>query len=127
MSGNRYGDREKAESEVHQNIKKATSHEETAPKQKHVRGNSLPLHSAPFLACIVYTWDYRTSLAIWTGLKLQPLHSDEVCCWKALIAIHKIIRSGHPNVLKEALRETTFMESLNKSMNTGRGSLPCYS
>lgn len=36
--------------------------EETAPKRKHVR------------ACIVYTWDNRSSAAFWAGMKVLVYH-----------------------------------------------------
>jgi hypothetical protein len=38
-------DKDKAENELVINIKKATSPEETAPKQKHVRSLSKPVHT----------------------------------------------------------------------------------
>lgn len=101
---------EKAETELAQSIKKACSIEESAPKQKHVRSKLLVkqkqkcvhlgkthLFSA-FLECIVYTWDHRTSAIIWNILKVQPLLSDEVQAFKALILVHKIVKDGHPNV-----------------------------
>lgn len=95
---------EKAESELTQSIKKATSIEESAPKQKHVR------------KCIVYTWDHRTSAVIWNILKVQPLLSDEVQTFKALITVHKIIKDGHPNVIKDALREIGWLEACARSV-----------
>jgi hypothetical protein len=56
----------KTESDLAINIRKATSIEETAPKRKHVR------------SCIVYTWDHRSSLSFWAGMKgkleLKPWH-----------------------------------------------------
>ncbi|KAI8374188.1 ANTH domain-containing protein [Radiomyces spectabilis] len=96
---------DKAESELAQSIKKATSPEETAPKQKHVRN------------CIVYTWDHRTSAIIWNILKVQPILSDEVQTFKALITVHNIIKNGHPNVIKDALRETGWLEACGRSVN----------
>ncbi|KAI9481093.1 MAG: ANTH domain-containing protein [Benjaminiella poitrasii] len=96
---------EKAESELAQSIRKACSVEETAPKQKHVR------------KCIVYTWDHRTSAIIWNILKVQPLLSDEVQAFKALILVHKVIKDGHPNVIKDALRETGWLETCARSVN----------
>ena len=50
-------DMAKTESDLAVNIRKATSIEETAPKRKHVR------------SCIVYTWDHRSSLSFWAGMK----------------------------------------------------------
>lgn len=52
-----------------------------------------------FLECIVYTWDHRTSAIIWNILKVQPLLSDEVQAFKALILVHKVVKDGHPNVM----------------------------
>ncbi|KAG8784995.1 sla2 Src-like adaptor 2 [Serendipita sp. 405] len=97
-------DRDKAEAELVLNIKKATSPEETAPKQKHVR------------KCIVYTWDYHSSLSIWTGLKVQPILSDEVQTFKALITVHKILQEGHPSTLKEAQQQVGWFETCARTV-----------
>lgn len=50
-------------------------------------------HSIP--ECIVYTWDYRTSQSVWNGLRVQPILSDEVQTFKALILVHKVLQEGH--------------------------------
>ncbi|KAK4705857.1 hypothetical protein P7C70_g350, partial [Phenoliferia sp. Uapishka_3] len=122
-------DRDKAEQELVLNIKKATSPEETAPKQKHVR------------KCIVYTWDYvrplqstllslvqqaqadppgptsqHTSASIWTGLRVQPILSDEVQTFKALITVHKILQEGHPTCLKEGQNQTGWLETCARTV-----------
>ncbi|KAF9109594.1 sla2 Src-like adaptor 2 [Mortierella sp. AM989] len=102
---------DKAESELLQHIKKATSAEETAPKQKHVR------------ACIVFTWDYRSSHSVWHGFRTQPLLGDEVQTFKALISVHKIIRDGHPTALKDAQKESDWLDQCARSTSQydGRG------
>ncbi|GJJ09734.1 hypothetical protein Clacol_003958 [Clathrus columnatus] len=97
-------DREKAEQELMINIKKATGSEETAPKQKHVR------------KCIIYTWDYHSSVSIWQGLRVQPLLSDEVQTFKALITVHKILQEGHPVTLKEAQGQTGWLEACARTI-----------
>ncbi|KAG0371041.1 ANTH-domain-containing protein [Gamsiella multidivaricata] len=104
-------DRDKAETELLLHIKKATSPEETAPKQKHVR------------ACIVYTWDYRSSASVWHGFRTQPMLGDEVQTFKALISVHKIIRDGHPTALKDAQKETDWLDQCARSTSQydGRG------
>ncbi|KAK4057914.1 sla2 Src-like adaptor 2 [Microbotryomycetes sp. JL221] len=104
-------DRDKAEQELTLNIKKATNPEETAPKQKHVR------------KCIVYTWDYRSSASIWSGLRVQPILSDEVQTFKALITVHKVLQEGHPITLKEAQNQTSWLETCARTVSgdTGRG------
>ncbi|KAG0299245.1 sla2 Src-like adaptor 2 [Dissophora globulifera] len=102
---------DKAETELMLHVKKATSPDETAPKQKHVR------------ACIVYTWDYRSSHSVWHGFRSQPMLGDEVQTFKALISVHKIIRDGHPVVLKDAQKETDWLDQCARSTSQydGRG------
>ncbi|KAE9983684.1 hypothetical protein EG327_005407 [Venturia inaequalis] len=102
-------DHGKQESELAINIRKATSIEETAPKRKHVR------------ACIVYTWDHKSSQSFWAGMKVQPILADEVQTFKALITIHKVLQEGHSNVLKEAQSNVGWLESLRRGVHTGDG------
>ncbi|KNZ57701.1 hypothetical protein VP01_2095g1, partial [Puccinia sorghi] len=97
-------DRDKAEAELTLNIKKATSPEESAPKQKHVR------------KCIVYTWDYHTSNSIWTGLRVQPILSDEVQTFKALIMVHKVLQEGHPITLREGHQQAGWLETCARTI-----------
>ncbi|TXT04911.1 hypothetical protein VHUM_03994 [Vanrija humicola] len=108
-------DKDKTETELTNNIKKATSPEETAPKQKHVR------------KCIVYTWDYHSSLSVWNGLRTQPILADEVQTFKALILVHKLLQEGHPVTLKEALAQTGWLETCGRTVGgdgaKGYGSL----
>ncbi|KXN88751.1 Endocytosis protein end4 [Leucoagaricus sp. SymC.cos] len=86
------------------NIKKATSPDETAPKQKHVR------------KCIVYTWDYHSSISFWSGLRVQPILADEVQTFKALITVHKVLQEGHPITIKEAHGQTAWLETCARTV-----------
>ncbi|GAA5961534.1 hypothetical protein JCM21900_006318 [Sporobolomyces salmonicolor] len=108
-------DKDKAEIELGNAIKKATNPDETAPKQKHVR------------KAIVYTWDYRSSASVWSGLRVQPILSDEVQTFKALIMIHKVLQEGHPIVLKEAQNQISWLETCARTVggdvSRGYGSL----
>ncbi|MCJ1255865.1 sla2 Src-like adaptor 2 [Lignoscripta atroalba] len=128
-------DMSKSESDLAINIRKATSIEETAPKRKHVR------------ACIVYTWDHKSSASFWAGMKVwvyehstllsppnwpfpfnfrlatnainfrQPILADEVQTFKALITIHKVLQEGHPVAVKEAQANTSWLESLTRGIS----------
>lgn len=102
-------DLSKTETELTTNIRKATSIEETAPKRKHVR------------ACIVYTWDHKSSASFWNGVKVLPIQADEVQTFKALITIHKVLQEGHPIALKEAQAHVQWLESLTRGMAGGVG------
>ncbi|KEI40614.1 uncharacterized protein L969DRAFT_98428 [Mixia osmundae IAM 14324] len=105
----------KAEAELSLNIKKACSPEETAPKAKHVR------------KCIVYTWDYHSSQSIWTGLRVQPILSDEIQTFKALIVVHKVLQEGHACAIKEGQAQTGWLETCARTVGNdgarGYGSL----
>ncbi|KAL1301505.1 hypothetical protein AAFC00_005748 [Neodothiora populina] len=102
-------DMSKQEAELTINIRKATSIDETAPKRKHVR------------ACIVYTWDHKSSQSFWSGMKVQPILADEVQTFKALITTHKVLQEGHPIVLKEAQANVGWLESLSRGSMGGDG------
>nr|AVP71788.1 cytoskeleton assembly control protein SLA2 [Juglanconis juglandina] len=104
MAAIRSHDHTKSEQELAINIKKATSPDETAPKRKHVR------------SCIVYTWDHKSGQSFWAGLKVQPILADEVQTFKALITVHKVLQEGHPHVIREALANRGWIESLNRGM-----------
>ncbi|KAJ2899287.1 sla2 Src-like adaptor 2 [Coemansia aciculifera] len=52
-------------------------------------------------------------------MKSQPLRSDEVQCYKALITLHKVVREGHQVSIPEALTQTTFLENLGRGMGGG--------
>lgn len=94
----------KTDQELAVSIKKATSADETAPKRKHVR------------ACIVYTWDHRSSQAFWSGMKVQPLLADEVQTFKALITVHKVLQEGHPSTLREAMSQKSWVDGLGRGL-----------
>ena len=98
-------DASRTESDLAINIRKATSIEETAPKRKHVR------------SCIVYTWDHKSSLSFWAGMKVQPVMADEVQTFKALITIHKVLQEGHPVTVKEAQQNVNWVESLARGVS----------
>ena len=90
----------RAEVDLQTSVKKACNADEVPPKRKHVR------------ACIVYTWDHKNSRAFWNAVKIQPLQSNEVQLFKALIMIHKVLQEGHPNTLKDGYRNRDFIASL---------------
>jgi hypothetical protein len=54
--------------------------------------------------CIVYTWDYQSSVPVWNGIRVQPVLSDEVMTFKSLILCHKLVQEGHPIVSTQPSR-----------------------
>ena len=42
----------------------------------------------------MFIWDHSNSDPFWNALKAQPILSNEVQCFKALIVIHKVLLDG---------------------------------
>jgi hypothetical protein len=53
--------------------------------------------------CIVYTHDNHSSISVWNGLRTQPILSDEVQTFKALILVHKLLQEGYKKVRNNSL------------------------
>ncbi|KAI1115527.1 ANTH domain-containing protein [Nemania sp. NC0429] len=104
MATSRSLDHTRSEAELAIHIRKATNTDETAPKRKHVR------------ACIVYTWDHKSSQSFWAGMKVQPILADEVQTFKALITVHRVLQEGHPQTLREALANRGWIDGLNRGL-----------
>lgn len=104
----------RSEVDLQNAVKKACNNDEVPPKRKHVR------------ACIVDSWDQKNSRAFWNAIKVQPLQSNEVQLFKALIMMHKVLQEGHPNCLKDGYRNRDFIQSLGRvfpSQGLGYGRL----
>lgn len=88
--------------DVSTSVRKACSASETAPKRKHVR------------ACIVYTWDNKSSKAFWEALKSLSLQESEVQAFKALMTAHKVCQEGHVSALIGGYHNIPWIESLGR-------------
>ncbi|VDD76948.1 unnamed protein product [Mesocestoides corti] len=67
-------------------MQKAINPQETPPKPKHVR------------AIILETHQQRSSSFLYPAVRELQVLSNQVCCWKFLIVLHKVMRSGHSEV-----------------------------
>lgn len=59
----------------------------------------------------MFTWDFQSSKPFWSTLRMQPVLTDQVVCYKALITTHKLMVGGPHIVLGEALGERNFFEN----------------
>ncbi|KAM9319572.1 huntingtin-interacting protein 1 [Gastrophryne carolinensis] len=73
-------------------INKAINTQEAAVKEKHAR------------TCILGTHHEKGAQTFWMAVNRLPLSSNAVLCWKFCHVFHKLLRDGHPNVLKDSLR-----------------------
>lgn len=97
----------RSDPDIEVSVKKAVSPDETPPKRKHVR------------ACVVYTWDHRSSKAFWHAIRMLPLLESPIMVFKALIVIHKVLHEGHRSVLKEAHHHVDWIRSLSELEGSG--------
>lgn len=81
-------------------VRKALSEQPIPPKQKHVR------------AIILETYDARSSRFYFSTARELPLSTNPVVCWKFLVVLHKILRGGHPQCIKDAIHEGNHLISL---------------
>ncbi|XP_068122460.1 huntingtin-interacting protein 1 [Hyperolius riggenbachi] len=54
--------------------------------------------------CILGTHHEKGAQTFWVAVNRLPLSSNAVLCWKFCHVFHKLLRDGHPNVLKDSLR-----------------------
>ncbi|MBN3309030.1 HIP1 protein, partial [Amia calva] len=54
--------------------------------------------------CILGTHHEKGAHTFWAAVHRLPLSSNAVLCWKFCHVFHKLLRDGHPNVLKDSMR-----------------------
>ncbi|EPQ14535.1 Huntingtin-interacting protein 1 [Myotis brandtii] len=99
-------------------INKAINTQEVAVKEKHARN---------ILLDVAWKTDpERGAQTFWSVVNRLPLSSNAVLCWKFCHVFHKLLRDGHPNVLKDSLRyknELSDMSRMWGHLSEGYGQL----
>lgn len=95
-------EREKLEKDQQEAIAKAVNNVESAVKEKHIR------------SAIIGTWQEKGASIFWNSLGHMPLPSQVIMCWKAMLVIHKLLREGHPNALKESLKYKQMLKDMKE-------------
>ncbi|XP_075420990.1 huntingtin-interacting protein 1 isoform X2 [Tenrec ecaudatus] len=83
-------------------INKAINMQEVAVKEKHAR------------TCILGTHHEKGAQTFWSVVNRLPLSSNAVLCWKFCHVFHKLLRDGHPNVLKDSLRYKSELSDMSR-------------
>ncbi|XP_059350126.1 huntingtin-interacting protein 1-like isoform X2 [Daphnia carinata] len=83
-------------------ICKAVNESEVPVKSKHVR------------SAIIGTFQGKGSQAFWSIILRLPIHSNPIVAWKFCNTLHKILREGHPNVLKDSQQHRDFLVDKGK-------------
>ncbi|KAK2831224.1 hypothetical protein Q7C36_016310 [Tachysurus vachellii] len=78
-------------------INKAINTQEVAVKEKHAR-NIL----------------FKGAQTFWAAVNRLPISSNAVLCWKFCHVFHKLLRDGHPNVIKDSVRSKADLNDMSR-------------
>ncbi|KAG7226057.1 hypothetical protein INR49_018667, partial [Caranx melampygus] len=76
--------------------------------------------------CILGTHHEKGAHTFWAAVNRLPLSSNAVLCWKFCHVFHKLLRDGHPNVIKDSMRnkaDLTDMSRMWGHLSEGYGKL----
>uniref|UniRef100_A0AAR2JMX2 Huntingtin-interacting protein 1-related protein n=1 Tax=Pygocentrus nattereri TaxID=42514 RepID=A0AAR2JMX2_PYGNA len=79
-------------------INKAINTQEVAVKEKHARNILL----------------FKGAHTFWAAVNRLPLSSNAVLCWKFCHVFHKLLRDGHPNVIKDSVRNKADLNDMSR-------------
>ncbi|XP_045073552.1 huntingtin-interacting protein 1-like isoform X1 [Coregonus clupeaformis] len=83
-------------------INKAINTQEVVVKEKHAR------------TCILGTHHEKGAHTFWAAVNRLPLSSNAVLCWKFCHVFHKLLRDGHPNVIKDSMRNKADLSDMSR-------------
>uniref|UniRef100_A0A8D8SUG0 Huntingtin-interacting protein 1 n=1 Tax=Cacopsylla melanoneura TaxID=428564 RepID=A0A8D8SUG0_9HEMI len=83
-------------------IGKAVNSQENPVKEKHVRN------------AILGTFHDKSSTIFWQCASRLPLMENVIVAWKFCHVLHKILREGHPNVIKESIKQAQVITNVGK-------------
>uniref|UniRef100_A0A8C6U212 Huntingtin interacting protein 1 n=1 Tax=Neogobius melanostomus TaxID=47308 RepID=A0A8C6U212_9GOBI len=70
--------------------------------------------------------EHNRAHTFWAAVNRLPLSSNAVLCWKFCHVFHKLLRDGHPNVIKDSMRnkaDLTDMSRMWGHLSEGYGKL----
>uniref|UniRef100_A0A3B5Q5A1 Huntingtin interacting protein 1 n=1 Tax=Xiphophorus maculatus TaxID=8083 RepID=A0A3B5Q5A1_XIPMA len=94
-------------SKIAVSINKAINTQEVAVKEKHAR------------TCILGTHHEKGAHTFWAAVNRLPLSSNAVLCWKFCHVFHKLLRDGHPNVIKDSMRNKADLADMSRMWAAG--------
>uniref|UniRef100_A0A3Q2DXD1 Huntingtin-interacting protein 1-related protein n=1 Tax=Cyprinodon variegatus TaxID=28743 RepID=A0A3Q2DXD1_CYPVA len=64
--------------------------------------------------CILGTHHEKGAHTFWAAVNRLPLSSNAVLCWKFCHVFHKLLRDGHPNVIKDSMRNKADLADMSR-------------
>ncbi|CAF4871988.1 unnamed protein product [Rotaria sp. Silwood1] len=97
-----HNDRDKFEWNQWQSATKAINNIEVSPKEKHIRN------------LILGTFRLEGSRLFWSMMIRINIESHPIICWKFCYVIHRLLRDGHKNVIRDSILLTSYFDQLSK-------------
>uniref|UniRef100_A0A3B3U7P2 Huntingtin interacting protein 1 n=1 Tax=Poecilia latipinna TaxID=48699 RepID=A0A3B3U7P2_9TELE len=57
---------------------------------------------------------HKGAHTFWAAVNRLPLSSNAVLCWKFCHVFHKLLRDGHPNVIKDSMRNKADLADMSR-------------
>uniref|UniRef100_A0A8C7U1D8 Huntingtin-interacting protein 1-related protein n=1 Tax=Oncorhynchus mykiss TaxID=8022 RepID=A0A8C7U1D8_ONCMY len=57
---------------------------------------------------------FKGAHTFWAAVNRLPLSSNAVLCWKFCHVFHKLLRDGHPNVIKDSMRNKADLSDMSR-------------
>ncbi|XP_078482808.1 huntingtin-interacting protein 1 isoform X2 [Ciona intestinalis] len=102
-------ERESFEKTQMMSIQKAINAMECAAKEKHVRN------------AILGTYQEKGGQMFWHVVRRLPLSSQSIVAWKFCHVLHKVLRDGHPKVLKDSIKYKQQLKDLGRTWGQTQG------
>nr|XP_018670719.1 huntingtin-interacting protein 1 isoform X2 [Ciona intestinalis] len=102
-------ERESFEKTQMMSIQKAINTMECAAKEKHVRN------------AILGTYQEKGGQMFWHVVRRLPLSTQSIVAWKFCHVLHKVLRDGHPKVLKDSIKYKQQLKDLGRNWGQTQG------
>uniref|UniRef100_A0A3B3U898 Huntingtin-interacting protein 1-related protein n=1 Tax=Poecilia latipinna TaxID=48699 RepID=A0A3B3U898_9TELE len=78
------------------------------------RGQAVSINKAINTQEVAVKEKHKGAHTFWAAVNRLPLSSNAVLCWKFCHVFHKLLRDGHPNVIKDSMRNKADLADMSR-------------
>ncbi|KAK2847081.1 hypothetical protein Q5P01_010080 [Channa striata] len=83
-------------------------------KENFERGQAVSINKAINTQEVAVKEKHKGAHTFWAAVNRLPLSSNAVLCWKFCHVFHKLLRDGHPNVIKDSMRNKADLTDMSR-------------
>uniref|UniRef100_A0A8C8EVM8 Huntingtin-interacting protein 1-related protein n=1 Tax=Oncorhynchus tshawytscha TaxID=74940 RepID=A0A8C8EVM8_ONCTS len=83
-------------------------------KENFERGQAVSINKAINTQEVAVKEKHKGAHTFWAAVNRLPLSSNAVLCWKFCHVFHKLLRDGHPNVIKDSMRNKADLSDMSR-------------